>query len=450
VAWLVTAGLAGLLLAHPALYSRTRAYAVLAGMTGLVWLLLLIWNRRGWHQFDPPRILGWPAVVMLLGAGLSILFNADAAWRSLWLLISQMLFLWVGWWLATDSGALRLLGGGLLGGAALAGLYAGLQHYHLDPLPASTPFEHDRIVSFFANPNHLGNYLGCALPLALAGFLQAREGRSRAAFYALVGLTYGGLLLAASRGAWWAALVGCLVVGGGQIREVAAGRAALRLSSLVGLAVLLVGITLLLAQRPVIRGPLGQVSMAERVLSSRHIVKPYVEPDSALVAASGAPRDAALVRDSTINHRYFIWRVTWEMIRSHPLFGLGYGNYQNRFAGFRDAQKDGEHFKTLNWTQRYEPTPFAHNEYLHFWAESGILGLAGFISLVVLGLQRAVWRALRVGTLYLWGALGLAAAMLVHSLVSYPLRLPLNGMIFWILFGIIFGWASHSDREKSD
>ena len=30
-------------------------------------------------------------------------------------------------------------------------------------------------------------------------------------------------------------------------------------------------------------------------------------------------------------------------------------------------------------------------------------------------------------------------AMLVHSLVSYPLRLSLNGMVFIVLLGIGFG-----------
>ena len=127
------------------------------------------------------------------------------------------------------------------------------------------------------------------------------------------------------------------------------------------------------------------------------------------------------------------------MIRARPLVGFGYGTYQQRFAAFRDARRDQAHFQSLVWTQQEEDTPYAHNEYLHLWAESGLLGLGAFLALVGWvgwGTLRMAWRE---GTPYAWAGLGMVAAMLVHSLVSYPLRLPLNGMVFWLTLGILVG-----------
>jgi len=49
--------------------------------------------------------------------------------------------------------------------------------------------------------------------------------------------------------------------------------------------------------------------------------------------------------------------------------------------------------------------------------------------------------AWRDGSSYLWAGLGIVTVMLVHSLVSYPLRLPLNGMIFWLALGILVGFT---------
>lgn len=451
--WLLVVAFAGLLFAHPGLYSRTGLYALLVGAIGLSWLLLIA-RRRQWDEFALPQALIWPVAIVLLSAGLSLLVNVDADWSALWLLGAQLLLLWVGWWLARCSSTVRLLGGAIVVGGGVAGLYALCQFWRLDPLPTSTPFGELRIVSFFANPNHLGNFLACAMPLALAGWLEAvadgaPAGRStrfrRIVLYINIGLIYGGGLLSASRGAWAAGLVGCLIVGGGHAWEVIKGRMELRLLPLLGLFSLLVGITVLLSQHPVVRDPQKAVSMSERILSSRHIVQPYSTLDSSRTAAPG---DSILVHDNAINHRYFIWQVTLDMIRSHPFAGLGYGNYQRRFACFRDAKQEEERFKTLNWVAQSEATPYAHNEYLHIWAESGILGLLGFLGLVAAILRQimlGIWKRSKEA-IYLWGALGVVAAMLIHSLVSYPLHLPLNGSIFWVLSGIIFGWDAGKDK----
>ena len=149
-----------------------------------------------------------------------------------------------------------------------------------------------------------------------------------------------------------------------------------------------------------------------------------------------------------MNHRYFIWGIAGRMIAAAPMLGHGYGNFSFTFATFRDDPTTAVRLARLSWSQRHDPTAYAHNEFLHTWVEIGLLGLLGLLGLNLAALAR-VWSHLRSRTegLYYWAAIAALGVILVHGMVSYPLRLPLNGSIFWILLGIIIGF-SHS-REAA-
>ena len=417
--WVLAGGLVGLLLAHPSLYSRSLAYILLIQAIFLVWLVILVRERFRWKWMLPPKEL--VGAVSLLGVGslLAWFLSPLASVKSLFFLSAQFLFLWLGWWLGRDQDLVKLLGGVALWGAGVASVYGLFQYWQLDPLSTVTLFA-DRVVSFFENPNHFGNYLAGLLPLGLVAFLQAVNWKSRSGWCALVGLMYIGLLITASRGAWWAALAGSLVLLGGYVYQVYRGVVGVRWIWIGVLLVLLGTITALFSEQTVTKGPAGPVSVRERMLSSKNIVEP------------GA------VEDFAIAHRYRIWQVTWEMIRERPLLGQGYGVYPRRFVEIRKTLQERGVFSTEEWNTYFD-TPYAHNEYLHIWAESGLLGLAGFMGLITLVVWYAVrggWRT-RLERLDLWGALGLVAAMLVHSMVSYPLHLSLNGMVFWLALGIL-------------
>ena len=196
-------GVGGLILAHPGLYPRETAYLLLSAATALAWVAVVARKWRTREQFIPPRILVGTAALWGTGAILSVSLNSDASWNPLLFLGSQLLFLWIGWWLAADRNALKMLAVSFLAGAALSGLWAILQHYYQDPFLHSTQPE-GRIVSVFANPNYFGNYMAAAMPLALALFMQSGDRRLQVASCLLTGLVYAGLLLTASRGAWFA------------------------------------------------------------------------------------------------------------------------------------------------------------------------------------------------------------------------------------------------------
>ncbi len=438
-------GLIGLavLLAHPALIARERIFAGGSVVLAIWWGACLAWAWRHRVPVLPPRRVALAVAAVVLAAIASVLANPDAQASRLWLLGTQVLLIWIGHWVAGSRPALRWLGGTLALAAALTAAYATIQFLGRDPLPAGTPFAVQRVVGPFANPNDLGNFLACALPLSLAFLLRlvapvAAAAPASGAAAALSGLVlaYLGLLLSASRGAWIAAVAGTAVVLGGHLLEVHRRRHRVAWGWLLAATAAMLALTVLIERYPVVREPHRLVTLSERARSAGHIFEPLVA-ERGPEAAAGAP--VPMAHDTSINHRFFIWQVTWHMIRAHPLAGVGYGQYGRRFAQFRDALRDRPLFRTLNEVAQAEETPYAHNEYLHAWAECGLLGLGSLVTLLALGIGaalRAVWRSRRPRIL-LWGLLGLVAAMLTHGLVSYPLHLEANALVFWTSFGAL-------------
>ena len=444
LAIIIAAGGLVVLLAHPGLYQRNMAYWVALALCSLASLASAL---RYSLPRPPPFLLG-SCLMFMVALLVSLWVNGYVLSHSLCRPISHFLLLWIGWWIAADKGALRVLTYALLLGSALIGLYAFIQSGGLDPLPAATPFEDRRIVSTFENPNFLGNFAAFSLSLLAAFFLAAKRWKNRLVLGIVLSLMYGTCILAGSRGAWLAGLAGILVVVIGSVRAMRTRELHLHWPSLGLLALALVGVTAFATREPVIANSRGKVSVGERLLSSRYIIAPHErgEVPSEASAATSARIGEIQVQDTTINHRYFIWQVAWAMVRDQPLWGVGYGEFGARFPSYRDAQRGDSWYSSLIATQQYENTRYAHNEYLHLWAECGLLGLVAFLMVqggVWFILLRRLWRG---APLELWGIAAALLVMLVHSLVSYPLRLPLNGMVFWVCMGIAVEY-SHADNK---
>ncbi len=433
------------LLAHPGLYARSSAYW---------WVWVSCFLSAGWALQSPlmPELRGLlMRSVAPLGAAVCASLWLNGTWGNIALLelLSQLFLLWMSCWMARDAFARGVVARALVAGCIALGAYAFVQSNGLDPLPSATPFDGRRIVATFENPNYLGNVAACALPLLLALFFAAGKPYERLLSGLAVALIYGACILAGSRGAWLAGMAGTAFVGLGIVLAVRRGALPMRWLEVALLALALIAATYLATRDPIIANAQGKVSVGERLLSARYIVSPHSRGAEAKPSAAGAPASATSVQlgdvqvnDTTINHRYFIWRVAWAMVVDQPVVGVGYGAFAAHFPRYRDGLRSDPWYSSLIETQQYENTRYAHNEYLHLWAESGVLGLLAFIWLVgrlggwlVGGLRRGA-------SLHAWALVAALLAMLLHSLVSYPLRLPFNGLFFWVCLGIALGEQS--------
>jgi putative inorganic carbon (hco3(-)) transporter len=107
------------------------------------------------------------------------------------------------------------------------------------------------------------------------------------------------------------------------------------------------------------------------------------------------------------------WVDTIKMIKSHPLTGVGIGNF--------------------NLMQ----TRYAHNSYLQLWAETGILGIISFLWLVASLLKTAIKNAGTALNKKIAGSLIAAnAAFLIHNLIDFSFFMPEISLIWWIIVGL--------------
>ncbi len=119
----------------------------------------------------------------------------------------------------------------------------------------------------------------------------------------------------------------------------------------------------------------------------------------------------------SIMGRAEIFSATIQMIRDHPIFGVGLAGYNFAFRGAI-------------------PEVYPHDVWLTFWVETGLLGVLSF-AFILFSLMWLAVRALPRTTGFdrgaLWGVLAALVAWFVHGVVDSPYWKNDMSAEFWIL-----------------
>jgi hypothetical protein len=131
--------------------------------------------------------------------------------------------------------------------------------------------------------------------------------------------------------------------------------------------------------------------------------------------------------DASGDYRLDVARDTVRLWAAHPMLGAGLGAYADAFPAFKRAHGEVR-------------TTHAEDDVLEFVAESGLVGIAIAAWLAAVVLRGLVLR-LRHGhdpfrKSIAVGAAGAVAALAVHSLFDFNLRLPANALVFASLLGL--------------
>ncbi len=116
--------------------------------------------------------------------------------------------------------------------------------------------------------------------------------------------------------------------------------------------------------------------------------------------------------------RLNMWVETFEMLQKQPLLGAGLAGYQTAVQPFH----------ILNWAEIYL---YPHNLFLNFWTETGLLGLAAFLWLILLIFRTGLGKA-DISPFLLASFL----IILIHGLVDVPYFKNDLAVMFWILIGM--------------
>ncbi len=251
----------------------------------------------------------------------------------------------------------------------------------------------------YVNPNHFAGLLGMVLPLVLAAAAEKwdRAGRSRedgnrsaAVFFAALALVLAaGIFASHSRMGLLSATAGAALTAGVWL---ARGRGGGRRA-----------------------GVLAAAALAAALLAA------WLGPEPVMSRFRSASADAG--------GRLALWQESIALVRARPLLGAGWGAFPLLYTQVQATELD-------------LAVDHAHNDYLELATEFGIPGAMLLVALALGLMLRAVRHARRGRPSPLvyqaMGAAGGIAALGVHSLADFNLRLPANALVFATLLGIAY------------
>lgn len=281
---------------------------------------------------------------------------------------------------------------GLITGALIQSAYGMLQLYGLDPFPTNNYF---KLIGSFGNPDALAGYLASIMPFALGMYLLIPPNNAELEYVRTMGLiTFCGILLALPatmiRGAWLGAGVGSLLV---------------------------VGVKYDITRR------------LRPLLSTR--IKRIAATIMLLTCVAGMTCGLYSMKRDSADGRLLIWKITLNIIKDHPLWGIGFDRFAVEYGHYQAA-----YFASGEGTPREEylagNVHHAHNEVLQLIAE---LGLIGGILLIGIGVLTLRLPAQEVACST--AAQASLAALFVAALFSFSFHILPQGLNAMALLAII-------------
>jgi O-antigen ligase len=288
--------------------------------------------------------------------------------------------------------------------------------WQLLPLPARYS---NLPISTLGNPNFAAHYLEIIIPLAAAMWIIRRRSWERLLLALIIVLASFHLLLTQSRAGWLGVGAGLVVWGGLYWRR----QNFVRYLPLVFLLFLLASPALGAVARGVHMG--GGLTLYDRVSQ--------LGEGTWVRLASGFDTD-----NFSVAQRLIIWSDSVDLIRQQPLLGVGVGHYETALPLYRTPERHQDWYELMG--QRRNIAYHAHNEYLEYWAEGGLLALVAMGALFWLLLRTGIRGArsdqkdLRAVSL---GCTAGIVATLVHAFFSFNFQDPTASVHFWLLAGLL-------------
>jgi O-antigen ligase/tetratricopeptide (TPR) repeat protein len=293
------------------------------------------------------------------------LYGAHESFAGIFTMASYIVLFFATRALCRDVKTARVLLFATVIAVAVASIYGVMQLTGLDPIRWGRTSQSGGITRVFAtmgHPNFYSAFLLIGFPIVAYYALRAfREGLwfLGAALSATAILDAGMVLISISRGAW----VGFLAM----------------------FAILAAGWYFLAGEKKVVAWFVG-VNLAGLVLC---VLVLSTFEDGRAVLDSIRLRWANFTNTGVLTHeaRRYIWESSIQMLKDHPLFGIGLDGFQLAF----------EHYRTVAyWNVEWNGTPTkAHNEILHILAMQGLFGGLAMLTItagVGLSFLRAILR----------------------------------------------------------
>ena len=129
---------------------------------------------------------------------------------------------------------------------------------------------------------------------------------------------------------------------------------------------------------------------------------------------------------SSWQSRLMIWRSAWQIGQDHLILGIGPGLFQQHYL---DYQKHYPPY--LEWA-----VPQPHNLYLAWWLQGGLLGLFGFLWLIIVFFRLAYREIKKNQSVLMTGLVAVMIYFLSHGLIDTPYWKNDFAFLFWLVIGL--------------
>jgi O-antigen ligase len=244
-----------------------------------------------------------------------------------------------------------------------------------------------KVMSLFGHPATLATALAVSIPLLVYGIQQARAASGRALLALALLATLTGVFFAYMRAGWLGAMLGLLVP---ILLSRKLRRAALPIVPLIAVAAVWIGTMVI--QPEIVQG--------------------------------------RLTSEDPITYRFTAWSIAWELFKTSPVLGIGWGQF---------GQIAAERF---GWNPHVElkDLPSPHNTYLSLLTAGGLLALLPYLALLiswfVIGLR--YWRRGigREAVAALWATI-VSFAAIIGSFDA--LNAQFANIVFFLIVGALVG-----------
>ena len=142
--------------------------------------------------------------------------------------------------------------------------------------------------------------------------------------------------------------------------------------------------------------------------------------------------------DTSLTSRVNVWGKTVDMTLDRPMLGSGPGTFTSIFTQYQPPGIVG----------RYT---MAHNDYLHFISETGIVLMPIIAWIIIVFYRRGFHKRKHPSRIVRGtplGAMSGVTAILVHSIFDFNLHIPANALLFTVLAAIVVSpIPKHDERH---
>jgi len=300
----------------------------------------------------------------------------------------------------------------------IVSIYTLIQYYGLDPFLGDL----GKLTSTIGQKNWISNYLAMILPIGFSFFILQRNPKIKYIYFILLAILYASLLICQSRGIWISIVITLIFASYILLSFNLLTIFKKNKKWLIALFTVFLIITIIYSTE----NPLNKsrLTVAERAASTFDIYDP------------------------SINTRFLIWGTTLEMIKGKPIFGLGIGTFKYHYLYYQ-AEYLQNH---PNYIKNSGKAREAHNEYLHIWAEIGIIGLGIFLIIIAILYKEFLLffrqEEDKKKKIIAWGLLLAINTFLFHSLFTFPSHVPALASTFFVLLGLSIVYINNFDLPE--